>query len=251
MMSVRLRLFVGVCVVLGLGVWTGSALADPVIGPQICPGTETAISGTYGRLVLNGDYYVPSGETLTVQTDLVIEPDACLDAFTMGTVTVFHNIDVYSDGILALGCTINAIGPDDTPCTGTTNDVVGWNVIAYDAMTMYLDGDTILGNVTSVGGGPGVTFDPYVNFAIKDNVIHGKVTVMNWNGAWFGLIRNIIGGTVAVSNNGGLPDSNEVVSNTIGGNLTCYNNSPAIEYGDSGGSPNIVHGQKLGQCTAV
>jgi hypothetical protein len=116
---------------------------------------------------------------------------------------------------------------------------------------MYLDGDTILGSVTSVGGGPGVTYNPYVNFAIKDNVIDGKLTVMNWNGAWFGALRNTIGGNVAISNNGGLPDSNEVASNTIGGNLTCYNNSPAIEFGDSGGSPNVVHGQKLGQCTAV
>ncbi len=42
---------------------------------------------------------------------------------------------------------------------------------------MYRDGDTVWGNIISTGGGPGLTVDPYVNFPIKDNTIHGNVIV--------------------------------------------------------------------------
>jgi hypothetical protein len=46
----------------------------------------------------------------------------------------------------------------------------------------------------------------------------------------------------------GLPDSTEVVTNTIGGNRLCFGNSPAAQFGDSGGLPNTVAGRKIGQC---
>ena len=46
------------------------------------------------------------------------------------------------------------------------------------------------------------------------------------------------------------PDSTEVVSNVITGNLTCLGNSPPAQIGDSGGSANTVGGMKLGQCAA-
>jgi hypothetical protein len=43
----------------------------------------------------------------------------------------------------------------------------------------------------------------------------------------------------------------EVVTNTIYGDLECSGNSPAPQIGDSGGSPNIVFGLKLGQCASL
>jgi hypothetical protein len=46
-------------------------------------------------------------------------------------------------------------------------------------------------------------------------------------------------------------DSNEVVTNTINGNLICQGNSPAVQFGDSGGLPNTVGGHKLGQCASL
>ena len=42
-----------------------------------------------------------------------------------------------------------------------------------------------------------------------------------------------------------------VVTNSIHGNLTCSGNSPAPQVGDSEGLPNVVTGQKIGQCAAV
>ena len=253
----RLKLLLVACLVLGVSVWTASAVADPTVGPPICPGTETAISGTYGTLVITGNQYVASDTTLTVTGNLTIAPGACLDAFTMGTVHVYRNLNVLQGAILALGCTINSIGPEGSPCTGTTNDTVGGNLTANQALTMYLDGDTIYGNITSTGGGPGPTFSPYINFPIKDNLIWGNVHVAGWQGAWFGFIRNTTGGSVSIKHNIGVaigdfgPDSNEVASNTITGNLICQGNTPGAQLGDTGGTPNTVGGYKFGECAGL
>ena len=127
----------------------------------------------------------------------------------------------------------------------TTNDVVGGNIIAIGATTMYLDGDTIHGSVISIGGGPGPTLNPYINFPIKDNVIDGNLIVFGWQGTWFGALRNKVGGNVIVAKNVGVTtgdtpstlDSTEIATNTISRNLICFGNSPAAQIGDSGGAP--------------
>ncbi|HVP74747.1 MAG TPA: hypothetical protein VMS63_01905 [Gaiellaceae bacterium] len=145
-----------------------------------------------------------------------------------------------------------------TPCTGTTNDTVGGSVLADRPYTMYLDGNTIRGSVLSIGGGPGPTLNPYINFPIKDNQIGGNVIVEGWKGAWFGVIRNVVGGSVLLANNVGVtigdlgtPDSTEVATNTISGNLICVANSPHAQIGDSGGALNTVGGRALGECSSL
>ena len=82
--------------------------------------------------------------------------------------------------------------------------------------------------------------------------------VSGWQGAWFGVIRNVTHGSVIVTNNVGVTigdlgtlDSTEVATNTIGGNLICLHNSPPAQLGDSGGSPNVVAGLKLGECAGL
>ncbi len=79
-----------------------------------------------------------------------------------------------------------------------------------------------------------------------------------WQGTWFGVIRNTVHGNVILTNNqgaaigdGGLPDSTEVVTNTISGNLICLGNDPTAQVGDSHGSPNVVGGHKIGQCAGL
>lgn len=51
------------------------------------------------------------------------------------------------------------------------------------------------------------------------------------------------------------PDSNEVITNTVGGNLICMGNSPAAQFGDAAFVPgthaNVVGGQKLGQFASL
>lgn len=247
----KTRVLVGLCAVLAFGVWVGSAAADPFVGPPICSATGTAISGTHHNLTITGNAYVASGTTLTVHGSLTLAPDACLDAFTMGTVTVTGNLLVNNGAILALGCTLTSAFPP-TPCTGTTNDVVHGNILADHPWTMYLDGDTITGNVVSIGGGPGATYDPYVNFPIKDNVINGNLTLTGWQGAWFGFIRNTVHGNITITDNvAANSDGNEVATNTIWGNLICLDNTPGAQLGDSGGQPNTIHGHAIGECAGL
>jgi hypothetical protein len=248
----RLRLLLASSAVALLALGAASALADPNQGPPICNGPETAISGNYGNLVIVGNRYVPAGQTLNVHGDLTLFRGSCLDAFTLGTVHVWGNVSVGWAGILALGCTPGSIGPGP-PCNGqTTNDIVGGSIVAIGALTMYLDGNTIGGSIVSIGGGPGVTFSPYINFPIKDNTIGGNVEITGWRGTWWGFIRNVTHGSVTlIGNSGADPDSSEVATNTISGNLTCLGNSPGAQFGDSGGLPNNVGGLKIGECRGL
>jgi hypothetical protein len=172
-------------------------------------------------------------------------------------VTVGGDVIVREGATLALGCTPQSIGPFPPCGTTTTNDTVDGSIIAHQPLTMYLDGDTIRGDVISNGGGPGATFDPYINFPIKDNTIYGDVVVKNWSGAWFGLLRNHINGSVTLANNAGVAigddgtlDSNEVTDNSILGTLDCRDNTPPAQIGDSGGGPNHVFAWSTGECAA-
>ncbi len=236
------------------GVWAASASADPSVLP-LCNGPETVISGSYNNLTITGNTGVSNTGRLSVRGDLTIAPGACLDAFSMGRVSIKGNVWVAPRAIFALGCAVDADGPPPgSPCAGSTNDVVGGNIVAVDPWTMYLTADAVRGSVVSFGGGPGLTLDPYVNFPIKDMAIGGDLIVQNWQGAWFGALRNHVSGNMIVDNVTGIttgefgPDSNEVNTNTVRGNLICFHNSPAIQFGDSGGSPNVVSGNAIGQC---
>jgi hypothetical protein len=246
--------------VLALGAWVATATADPVLVP-VCLGAEqTAVSGSFHNLTIRGNAYVASNATLTVSGNLTIAPGACLDAFSMGTVTVGGNVLVGRGAILGLGCTLTSIEPGQpTPCTGTTDDTVGGNLIANQPYTMYLDGDHVFGNVISNGGGD-PSLPPWLSFPIKDNQIDGNLIIHGWQGAWVGAIRNSVGGNVVISDNlgtrtseDGTPDSTEVAANKIGGNLICQNNSPTARIGDvvfmTG--PNSVGGKGIGECAGI
>jgi hypothetical protein len=231
----KLRLMLGVCAVVVLGVTASAASADPTAGPPICTSAGTALSGTYGNLTVHGNAYVPAGDTLTVRGRLKIASRACLDAFTVGTVHVGGNVSVRSGAILALGCTPGSIGPVPPCGTTTTDDTVGGNLVAHHPLTMYLDGDHFGGNVISHGGGPG-SHGAFLNFPVKDNTIGGNLVMFGWHGGWFGAIRNTVGGNLVFSKNVSKqdPDSSEVVTNTIGGNLICRGNSPAVQVPGAG-----------------
>jgi len=47
------------------------------------------------------------------------------------------------------------------------------------------------------------------------------------------------------------PDATEVADNVISGDLACFGNTPGAQVGDSGGGPNTVSGQKLGECAGL
>jgi hypothetical protein len=254
----KLKVLLGLCAALALIAPALPAAADPFVGPPICSSAGTALSGTYASLTVTGNAYVAKGTKLVVTGNLTLAKNSCLDAFTLGEVKVHGNVLVRKGAVLGLGCTPGSIGPVPPCGTHTTRDVVGGSVVADHAFTMYLDGDTIGGDVISIGGGPGPTLSPYINFPIKDNTIGGNVVVSGWKGAWFGALRNNVGGSMYITRDvgvttgdSGAPDSTEIATNTIAGNLICRGNSPAAQLGDSGGTDNTVGGVKLGECSVL
>ena len=213
--------------------------------------------GEYDGLVVTGDCVV-NGE-VTINGNVSVQPGAYLDAAYLGTqLTINGNVNVGKGATLGLGCSFGYHDCGFAPIW-LGNVTVNGNIVANQPLTMYIDFTTIHGNVISNGGGDITRTDPNgLVFPIKDDVIDGNVIVHGWQGAWFGIIRGTIGGNVSVINTAGtrvgdegLPDSTEIVTNIIAGNLMCERNSPPAQIGDSGGTANTVGGHKIGECSAL
>jgi hypothetical protein len=160
-----------------------------------------------------------------------------------GPIRIEGGLEIGQGGTFVLGSEENPVD------TGTING----GVRATNPASVQIHFTTINGGINVQGGaGPfGGPFDITWN-AIEDNVIRGGVTIEGYNGFWFGFIRNTVSGTVNLNDNVLQdPDANEYVTNTINGNLNCSGNFPAPQVGDSEGSPNIVSGQKNGQCAVL
>jgi hypothetical protein len=198
-----------------------------------------------------------------INGDVTVADGAYLDAAYSGTELIINgNVKVGRGAKLGLGCSFGYHDCGNVP-VWLGRVTVNGNIDANHALTMYLDFSIVNGNVTSKDGGDVSLVDhpPLEDglvLPIKDNVIAGNVKVDGWEGAWFGIIRNTVGGNVEVSDTvgtrvdeNGLPDSTEIVTNIIGGDLNCKGNSPPAQVGDSGGSPNIVGGKKKGECTSL
>lgn len=224
--------------------------------------------GTYRSLTVAGTCWFPDNVTITVQRNLTIAPGATLNPltpgltnFNMAAVHVRGDILVERHGFMGLGCSV-AMAHDPmegaTSCSPTQNsdvEVTG-SIVAYNARTMYLDGIHVHGDVISYHGGPGVNVTRQsqdYNFPVKDVTVDGYLVISGWQGGWAGIIRDTVGRSVQFSYNGSKDaDSNEVLSNRIGGNLSCFGNRPAAQYGDAtgapGATPNVVGGHAYGQC---
>jgi hypothetical protein len=264
------RLLSASALLIGLVVSPSIAAAQPSTTPPanfsaICFGATsgTAVTGTYGNLTITGNMYVPDGASLNVSGTLTVGPGACLDAFSLGTVKVGQNVQVQNGATLALGCAPGSNGPPPVaPCFfQTTNDTVGGSIIANAPLTMYLTAVNVGGNVTSNGGG---SPNPAISFPVKNMTIAGNLVLQGWHGAWIGALRNHVNGSVTISNNvgsrigdTGKPDSTEVVTNTVGGNLICENNTPPAQLGDATEDPlngnglNTVGGRTTGECKGL
>lgn len=232
------------------------ATAAPA-GSYTCAGGDIP-GGTYTSLAVTGACTVPDGANLTVLHNLTVAPGAAFDAQTHSQVTIGGDVVAGRGSLFGLGCTEAHPCNDGNP--GTQHDVVKGNVVLDHVFDAAINGDVIGGNVVSSGGGAGL-LDPetdFVPFSVKDNVIKGNVIVSGLTTVWFGVIRSQIGGNVVLSNiRLSDPDGNEVVANTIVGNLVCHGVSPAPQLGDAVGGappgygPSTVDGQRVGQCAAL
>ncbi|HKV86743.1 MAG TPA: hypothetical protein VJT78_01955 [Candidatus Dormibacteraeota bacterium] len=227
-----------------------------------CAGGSVA-AGTYQSLTVTGMCQVLSGD-VTVTRNITITAGGGLNAAFFGSnLNVGRNVIILPGAVgIVLGCEPFAFPCFNDPNRNTggtpgmqTNDVVGGNFVSEGAALVLVHHNTIWGEVAQTGGGGGLTcaplFEngppPYTTY--EDNTIHGDVTVADLHTCWSGIFRNTVSGSVNWNDNVTFdPDGNEVSGNIIAGNLNCFDNKPAAQFGDSAGVPNTVGGATRGQC---
>jgi hypothetical protein len=264
-------------VVATVAMGAGAAGASPFRPhSNTCTGTVTSpgvLAGTYyGNVVVTGVCAVDGGAA-TITGNLTLAPGSALNAtFALNDVagsgtsslTVFGNVTVGYGAVLGMGCEPNYFPCSDDPNAGTGGTLTGQNHVfgnltALGALTVIVHASTVNGNMTFLGGGGGTTCaiptsgilaalgsPPY--FDAEDNTA-SNLTITGVQTCWLGALRNHLRGNLVDSNNtNGDPDGEEVLANSIGGSIVCFANSPAVQYGDSGSSPNEVRGAAFGEC---
>jgi len=248
---------------LGLAVLAPGNASAAATPSSVCAGGSVA-AGTYSSLAIAGFCSLDSGNVRVIGDLTVREGGVLLAAFGGSEITVQGNLVVRPGAILILGCEPEAFicfnDPDQTMGTMVTNDHIAGSLIATNALMVLAHHDHITGGVSQSGGGGGAnctTFPlgpdgPPAYSDYEDNAIGRGATVVGLHTCWLGFIRNNVRGNVVYSNNIlADPDANEVVTNTIKGNLICTGNKPAAQIGDSGGSLNVVGGSAFGQCRSL
>jgi hypothetical protein len=252
-MKARHGIIVAAIATISVNGLTGAAQAAS--GSYTCDG-ELA-SGTYANVSVPESCTVPDGADVTVIHNITVAAGAMFDASTHSTLTVGGNVSAGPGAFVALGCT-DAHPCDDGVPGEIGADTIGGNVTLDHVFDAAINGVTIEGNLTSVGGGPGVPADPFIPFSIKDDTVGGNITVSGLRASWFGVIRTSVGGNMTLSDIiTGDPDGNEIVADTIGRNLVCHGLSPAPQLGDAvegappGYGPSDVGGRAVGQCAEL
>jgi hypothetical protein len=248
------RTAVLIAAVLGVLALTSAASASSTALPQF--GAKTCHSGnirsgSYASLKIAGLCTLGNHADVVVRQDLTVGHHGILNAITGGRLVVRGDMYVRSGGGAGVGCSPSA------GCSVTTNDRIRGSVIAAAPNFMIFHSDTVGGRVRIKGGGGGVQCGsqlfggPYFS-TFEDNAIGGGITVRLMKSCWFGLFRNQVGGSVSVNNNTFAdPDADEIQTNVIAGNLSCFGNTPPPQRGDSQGNNNIVAGTVSGQCKKV
>jgi hypothetical protein len=262
-------------VVLGAGA-AGAAQADHH-QPGTCTGTFNApgvLAGKYkGDVVVTG-VCVVNGGAAVIKGDLILAPGSALNAtFALNDVagtgtsslTVKGDVKVGPGALLAMGCEPNFSPCSDDPNASTGGTLTGQNKVfgdvrAFKALGVLLHASTIKGDVSLRGGGgaescnppfPGIFADlqspPFSD--AEDNTIGGDLTMTGMQSCWLGALRNSVRGNVVVAGNTMAdPDAMEILANLVRGSIACFSNSPAVQYGDSGSSPNQVRRHAFGEC---
>jgi hypothetical protein len=275
------RLAIGLLRAVGLGgLLAATAVVPALSGPasaavstHTCKGTQKApgvLTGTYrSNVVVKGVCEVNAGPAV-VRGNVTIAPGgALLAVFALNdkthkgfsSLTVKKNVTVQAGATLALGCEPNFFTcVDDTAKTPTlqSRGTIGGSLTAHQPLGVLLHNSSVAGSVTELGGGGGLSCTPTGIFKLfkspvysdyEDNVFGSNVSVTGMSSCWLGLLRNDIHGRfVFTGNKMGDPDANEVLHNYVNRSLTCLKNHPAVQYGDSGSSPNVVNGHASGQC---
>lgn len=253
---------------------TLAAAASGAVITRTCTGTATSpgtLTGTYrGNVIVKGVCAVNAGRAV-VKGNLTIAPGGALLAIFalndkthkgFSSLTVKKNVTVAKDAALVLGCEPSFFTcADDTGKTPTlqSRGTIGGALSASAPLGVLVHNSSISGSVIEHGGGGGLSCTPKGIFKLfkspaysdyEDNIIGHSVRVTSVHSCWLGLLRNAVHGRVTFSaNKMADPDANEVLHNYVNRSLTCRGNVPAVQYGDSGSTPNAVNGTAAGQCS--
>jgi hypothetical protein len=252
---------------------TQAASASGAVTVHVCTGTATApgvLTGSYpGNVIVKGVCAVNAGPAV-VKGNLAIAPGgAVLAIFALNdkthkgfsSLTVTRNVVLAKGSALALGCEPTAFPCADDPGKPPTlqsRGTIGGSLFATDALGVLLHNSSIAGAAAQQGGGGGLSCTPKGIFKLfkspvftdyEDNIIGDSLIITGLHSCWLGALRNSVHGSlIFTTNKMADPDANEVTHNDINRSLTCQGNTPAVQYGDSGSTPDVVSGNATGQC---
>jgi hypothetical protein len=232
------------------------------------------LAGTFHGDVLIKGVCVVNGGAAVIRGDLILTPGSALNAtFALNDVagkgtsslTVGDDIKVGWGAVLAMGCEPNFSPCTDDPNAKTGGTLTGHNVVFGDvtgskALAAIIHASRIFGDFTLRGGGGGVTcavpatgvfhaLGSPVFSDSEDNSIGGDIRISGLRTCWLGALRNDVRENIVDRNNTMAdPDANEFLANVVRGNIACFGNTPAVQYGDSMSSPNLVFGRAFGEC---
>lgn len=221
-----------------------------------CTGGEIP-SGKYWSITVTGQCAVAANAVIEVVNDVTVAKGAALDAQSApSTITVGDDVTAGPGSLLGLGCQPAAlVGNTAHPCTtdpeGHSTITVKGSVTALKASTVLLNGITVRGSVTVLGGGGEIPW------SIKNNTVGRNITVSGQTTNWLGVMFNQVAGSVTllfINITDNHPDANPavyIVRNQVGRNLVCFGLTPGVSGGFVPGSVNVVGGKALGQCAAL
>jgi hypothetical protein len=246
-----------VLVLSGAGVASanGTTGSGTSYGRYTCSGGDIA-SGHYARITVTGACSVAADAVIKVAGNVRVAGGAVLDAQSApSSIVVGGDVIAGAGSLLGLGCQPpDYVGNSAHACTvepdGHSTITVKGSVTAINADTVLLNGVTVRKNVTLTGGGGDIPW------SIKNNRIHGNLTVTGQTAEWLGVLFNWIGGNATLLNitlhdvDPGAPGV-YVVRNTIRRNLSCFGLDPGVSGGFIPGEVNVVGRHAIGQCASL
>jgi len=240
---------------LALAPWSAPTADAHRLTPYTCTGGEIP-SGTYRSIWVSGACSVPAGAVIRVIGDVNLAAGAVFDAQSApSTITVGHNITGRKGSLVGLGCQPPSYtGNSAHECTvepeGHSTITVFGNITVTRASAVLLNGITVKGNVTLLGGGSDIPW------SIKNNNIRGNLMVSGQTTDWLGVLFNTVGRNVVLTKiavTDTHPDAPGVyiVRNTVGRNLICLGLTPGVSGGFVPGSVNVVGHKAIGQCASL
>ncbi|MBV8300589.1 MAG: hypothetical protein JOY68_01550 [Candidatus Dormibacteraeota bacterium] len=245
---------------------TGTTVRADDDDATVCHGGPIA-PGEYDGLTIDGFCFLASSGTITVDGTLLVQPGQSFFANyppgAMGsgspegdaTLVVWGDVRVQDGAMALLGC------DPEISCVNTVGDAIHGDVVNHDGLGVIIHDAKIWGNLSIRGGGGGIncsnpTGNPAFSFGVYNDLetswVGGEVSVHDVNSCWFGLFNDEVKHDVSIDNNTFAdPDATEIASNDFDRNVRCFDNVPAAQIGDSGGSVNKVKGEASGQCAAI